>query len=249
MNNIYLYQESFNELLKLINYLIKNNITPFDIQNINNYHENLIYQGIYLNSLKDTFKMSNKINKIVFQVFLSNNKNKELVIYYFLKNYLKYGENIIYYRNLKCVNLALAFSKKVARENHRFKGFTRFKLTNNNIYFAIINPDNNILPLLARHFKERFKNEYFVIYDENHKFYAFYDKKKVYFLSDKIILKLKVDINQKENDVEDLWKSFFKIIAIKERENLKLERQNMPKKYWKYIIEMENKKNEKNNNW
>jgi len=28
-------------------------------------------------------------------------------------------------------------------------------------------------------------------------------------------------------------------MAIKERENLRLQRQNMPKRYWKYLTEMQ----------
>ena len=37
----------------------------------------------------------------------------------------------------------------------------------------------------------------------------------------------------------DLWKSFFNSIGIKERNNYKVQRNFMPKKYWKYITEME----------
>ena len=38
-----------------------------------------------------------------------------------------------------------------------------------------------------------------------------------------------------------LWKNYFQTIAIKERENLKLQMKFVPKKYWKYITEMESK--------
>ncbi|MFW6294603.1 MAG: DUF4130 domain-containing protein, partial [Halanaerobium sp.] len=34
-----------------------------------------------------------------------------------------------------------------------------------------------------------------------------------------------------------LWKSFFSAVSIKNRLNPKLQRQFMPKKYWKYLIE------------
>ena len=40
-------------------------------------------------------------------------------------------------------------------------------------------------------------------------------------------------------NMEELWKSFFKTIAIKERVNKKCQQNFMPKKYWKNILEME----------
>ena len=43
---------------------------------------------------------------------------------------------------------------------------------------------------------------------------------------------------------EKLWKEFFNTIGIKERKNLKCQKNFMPKKYWKNIIEME-KENER----
>ena len=44
-----------------------------------------------------------------------------------------------------------------------------------------------------------------------------------------------------EEFIEDLWKTFFKTVAIKERENLKCQRNFMPKRYWENMIEMEDK--------
>ncbi len=34
----------------------------------------------------------------------------------------------------------------------------------------------------------------------------------------------------------DLWKAFFKSIAIKERKNLNLQKQHMPKMYWTIML-------------
>ena len=44
-----------------------------------------------------------------------------------------------------------------------------------------------------------------------------------------------------EENFEDLWKTFFDTIGIKERENKRCQTNNMPKKYWQYMIEMEDK--------
>ena len=53
-------------------------------------------------------------------------------------------------------------------------------------------------------------------------------------------------LNQKEEFIEDLWKNYFKTIAIKERKNLRCQQNFMSKKYWKNIIEMEDNYEESN---
>ena len=51
---------------------------------------------------------------------------------------------------------------------------------------------------------------------------------------------MNLNYNEEEKKYEDLWKTFFKTIGIKERENKKCQMNFMPKKYWSNIIEMEN---------
>ena len=46
-------------------------------------------------------------------------------------------------------------------------------------------------------------------------------------------------ISEDEAVYQKLWKGYFKNIAIKERENKRLQMQFMPKKYWKFLKEME----------
>ena len=42
----------------------------------------------------------------------------------------------------------------------------------------------------------------------------------------------------KTDEIEDLWKSFYNTIGIKERKNDRCRMNFMPKKYWKYILEV-----------
>jgi probable DNA metabolism protein len=37
--------------------------------------------------------------------------------------------------------------------------------------------------------------------------------------------------------VQQLWQTFFRTIAIPERKNPRLQKSNMPAKYWKYLTE------------
>ncbi len=251
MNKIYLYGGSFNSLWILVFTLLHLNIKPDDIKSYENYTENLIDEAINLkpkhtifNKFKD--KIPPSVFKTCFYVYLSNNDRKELVIYYFVKNTLKYKNEIFYRRDLNCVNLALELSKNVSREAHKLKGFLRFKEMKNNFYYAEMSPTNNIISILSNHFRKRFRSENFLIKDVKRNIYAFYDAKEIYYLLEKDIIKLELSLSDKEMEFEELWKTFFKTIAIKERKNLKTQMNFMPKKYWNYIIEME-EENERSN--
>lgn len=244
-NKIYLYIGSFNDLINLISYLLKNKIIPSNIKSIN-YNKGLFDEVINVKThesdlINYIIKISSKyVFKIIYYVYLSNDENKELIIYYFILNTFKYGNKIIYMRNLKCVNESLKLEKYVSRENHKFKGFTRFKELNNNVLYSKINPTNNIIILLAEHFKNRLKEEYFILHDEKRNIYVFYDKNKYYVVSDSELKLLNIEYSENEKDIENMWCSFYKTIAIKERKNEKVRMNFMPKKYWKNIVEMRN---------
>lgn len=243
MNNIYIYT-NYYELLKLINILIIHNIKPYNIKD-DTYNPTL-FDNIIKLDLSDNKDIINYcINKIgtnnfniIYKVFLSNNTNKELIIYYYYLNSLKYKENTIYMRNLKCVNIALKINKYVNSETHKLKGFVRFKELNNKILYAEIEPTNNCIGLLTNHFKKRLKNEFFAIVDNKRNIISIYDKKNI-IITNKDNIKIdELKYSNNELEIENLWTTFYKTIGIKERKNDKCRMNFMPKKYWKYIIEM-----------
>ena len=243
MNNIYIYNDTFISLLNLIDYLIKNNVKPYNIKN-NLYSptlfENIINLNIYNNNsiidlvIKNT---SITIFNIIYNVFLSDNVNKEIIIYYFYKNSIKYKNTILYNYKLKCVTEALKISKYVSRENHKFKGFTRFKELENKVLYAEINPTNNIIFLLSHHFKNRLRNEYWIIKDMNRKIFSIYNKNDFIILHENEF-NINCSISKDEIEIENLWKVFYKSIGIESRKNDLCRMNFMPKKYWKYILEM-----------
>ena len=67
---------------------------------------------------------------------------------------------------------------------------------------------------------------------------AIYDKINVYIINaDDIDINIK-DYSNNEKQIQDLWKTFYKTVSIKERRNDRCRMTFMPKKYWKYIIEV-----------
>ena len=145
MNRVYLYDGSFAGLLCLIKFLWQNKIVPSNIKE-ESYVANLFEEKVNLNLIINNdiyeifIKVFGKNNfKTIYYVYLStDNNNKELIIYYYLKNYFKYGVNLDKMRNKKCVCEALRLREKVGREAHKMKGFVRFRELNNKILFQKI---------------------------------------------------------------------------------------------------------------
>ncbi len=243
MNNIYIYN-TFINLLNLIELLINNKIKPYNIKD-ESYYRNLFDNIINLeqNNNIDIIpiiikKIGIKNFNIIYKVFLSNENNKELIIYYFYLNYLKYKEKVLYMKNLKCVNKALKISKHVGNEAHKLKGFVRFKELKNNVLYAEIEPTNNILEIISLHFKKRMPNEYWCICDNKRNIISIYNKEKIIFIPKDKFNFLTNELSNNENNIENLWTTFYKTIGIETRKNDRCRMNFMPKKYWKYIIEM-----------
>ena len=244
-NTCYIYNDTFISLLTLINYLLKFNIKPFSIRNTL-YNPSLLDEVITLN-LKDEEKLILEIKnnygiysfKCMYYTFLSCEENKELIIYYFFLNCLKYKQKIIYMRNLKCVNKSLKITNYVAHEVHKYKGFVRFRELENKILYAEIEPTNDVLYLVSYHFQRRLKNEYWIIKDVKRGILSIYDKNKFYIIEEQNFQIATNIISYKEEQIKELWISFYQTIGIKERKNERCRMNFLPKKYWKYLTEME----------
>jgi probable DNA metabolism protein len=134
-------------------------------------------------------------------------------------------------------------SRKVHREKHRMEAFVRFQCTKDQLYYAIIQPDYNVLPLISKHFEKRYADQRWLIYDVLRKYGLYYDLEMVEHVS----MRFETDLNNEaslamihdENEglYQTLWQQYFQSVNIKARKNMKLHIQHMPKRYWKYLVE------------
>ncbi|MBR9845000.1 MAG: DNA metabolism protein [Algicola sp.] len=134
-------------------------------------------------------------------------------------------------------------AKMVGREKHRMEAFVRFKLTKDDIYFANIEPDFNVLPLISKHFKNRYADQKWLIYDIKRHYGLYYDLQNVSIMQ----MHLPDDFDftksedtyfaEEEFEFQTLWQDYFKSTNIESRENMKLHMRHVPKRYWKYLSE------------
>ncbi|MDR2474789.1 MAG: TIGR03915 family putative DNA repair protein [Bacteroidales bacterium] len=134
-------------------------------------------------------------------------------------------------------------ARKVAVEAERVRQFVRFQKTVDGIFFAPIAPLYNALPLSINYFTHRFADQMWIVYDTTRNYGFYYDLKSateitldtdIHFPNGKLDDTLTDD---SEKFYQQLWKTYFNSITIKERINLKLHRQNLPIRFWKYLTE------------
>ena len=189
-----------------------------------------------------------KISKYAFQMlctcWLSEQEGIEMLLFNYICKSFRAEKSIeLNFADSDVLELSKIY-KKVGREAERMRQFVRFQKTTDETFFAAIKPLYNVLPMVADHFEDRFADQQWVIYDIQRQYALYYNLKKteiVYFDDLKIDFQTgKLHANLlAENELyfQSGWKDYLHSISIKERKNLRLQRQFMPKRFWKYLTE------------
>ncbi len=138
--------------------------------------------------------------------------------------------------------------KSVGREKHRMEAFVRFEHTTDDIYFARVSPDFNVLPLIGEHFRQRYQDQHWAIYDLTRGYGIYYDKSQstpsrpaklqtITDLDDAVLRNPASIHSPDEQRYQKFWQGYFTNVNIKERKNPRLHKQYLPQRYWKYLSE------------
>ena len=194
-----------------------------------------------LNKLKE--KLTPNGFAQLYKTFLSELRGIEDVIYRYIAYVLQNNGGVENNYAHADVLMLQQTSRKVDRERHRMKAFIRFQLTKDELYYAIIQPDYNVLPLIVKHFKDRYADQRWLIYDAMRKYGIYYDLENVTEVNIDFTSDLKnadsraALYDASEELYQQLWQQYFASVNIKARKNTKLHVQHMPKRYWKYLVE------------
>lgn len=129
--------------------------------------------------------------------------------------------------------------KSVSRERHRMLAFVRFELTRDGIYFARVEPDFNVLPLITQHFRSRYKDQHWAIYDVRRSYGIYYDLSQIHLINDLDHATFNNTGFFADNEAayQKMWQGYFNHVNIPERVNHKIHVQQLPKRYWQYLTE------------
>jgi probable DNA metabolism protein len=254
----YIYDGTFEGLLTLIAGTLNNNI---EIQEISSAELQAdlfteIYEIVTDSVLAGSFfeDLKKRISRLVFldicYCFLSEEAGIEKVILAYIRLLLKEGEQVNGNLSNPTIFKIHRTSEKVSHEILRMQGFIRFRKLNNGVFYAPISPDYNVIQLLAPHFKERFADQLWLINDTRRKTAIYYNGNQVKYIP---FMEMNPEIesacspfsserqvnmlDQNELSYQRLWEQYFQKIAIAERHNKRLQRQRMPERYWRYLVE------------
>lgn len=170
------------------------------------------------------------------RAFLTCLPQKEVWILRFLRQAFRYGPQVMNHLTDPAVHSLDKAVLHLQRESHQYEGFVRFSVSQGALW-SVIEPKNQVLPLLAPHFSKRFCNETFLIYDKTN------DQAMVYQNGRYEILHLLAfeppEPDETELRYRKLWHTFYDSISIRDRENLRLRMNHMQKRYWKHLPEMQ----------
>lgn len=187
-------------------------------------------------------KSATAIKQIYF-AYLSEQNNIESLLYHYIQKLMGNNGNSSFDFSDDCVLKINQLAHKVGREKHRMEAFVRFQLTKDGVYFANIEPDYDVLPLISKHFRNRYADQQWIIYDVKRKYGLYYDLNGVEIISLDLTdvytnsLEKSSVFTVAEHEYQHLWNNYFKSTTIKSRINTKLHTQHVPKRYWKYLSE------------
>lgn len=240
----YIYDGSVNGLLSVIYATYNRPEKPDNIVTDDNFTAGLFIEAIkvqtdHTHADKVATAIADKIStqalRHIYRCYLSELPNIEMDIYYYLRLGFKVGAQVDNYLHHQFVLNVHQNSEKVGKERHRLLGLVRFRCLENSLYYAPIEPDYNVLPLIAPHFVKRLADQNWVIHDLKRNMAALYNGKD--WVLTELASDIELDYGEQETFYQNLWRDYFSSATVTSRLNPKLQRQFMPKRYWRHLIE------------
>jgi probable DNA metabolism protein len=250
---VLLYDGTFEGFLSVVFECYAHKIAPDDICSEEQFQGRLFAEKRFVPSNPEHStrvwkgwqkKISNELNQLPFLAFLSGEPGIEMKLFHFAKVAFaspvpvegNYSDPII-------LDIRKA-SRRVTQEAMRMLQFVRFQLTLDGIYFSGMRPRYDVLPMTLKHFKDRFADQHWLLYDLKRDYGFYYNLETV----DEITLDAKMFnlqtgqahhnvLQENEEAYQSLWNNYCQNITIRERLNHKCQKNHMPKRYWKFLPE------------
>ena len=181
-------------------------------------------------------KISPEALGFVLNAFRTCLADRELLILDFLRLGFRLGARVMQAYAEPCVTKLHKGVAALQEEAHQFMGFIRFS-DHQGALSAVIDPKNDVLPLLMSHFLLRYPNERFLVFDRTHRKALWGQEGRGRIVAiDALELP---EADDREGLYRALWQNYYQTIAIEARENPRCRQSHMPKRYWSNLTEMQ----------
>ena len=128
-------------------------------------------------------KKSHAAMKAIYFAYLSETKGIELMLYHYILSMYS-GSQEVSADGMEGINLKIQqYSRMVAREKHRIEAVANFQISRDQIYFSTVAPYFNVLPLISKYYRSKYKGQEFIIYDTKRKYAIHYNLTTVEIIS------------------------------------------------------------------
>lgn len=256
MSTVYLHDGSLEGLLHAVALAVKSKQMVKGIYAAKGYSPELFDSLISLETDKaQAFRVFEYLKKLndsavgfALNGFLSEDRDVGIHLYWMVRECLARGPEATQLYTHDSIRYLERLARKVNNEVHKFTGLLRFRILSDGLQYAPFEPDCNVIGYCANHFVRRLRQQHWVLHDVRRDYALFWDGEQLQGIDVDEAFTTYVrgngevpdsQLSQEEQYYQDLWKSFHQVIANKDRENLKLQRQFMPQRYWKYMVEMQ----------
>lgn len=169
-------------------------------------------------------------------------ENEENALIGFIRYVFDTDQNVEEDYGNKYVMRVSEIIKMVRREKHRMEAFVRFQKLQDETFYSVVEPDFNVLPLLVRHFKNRYADQKWIIYDIKRGYGIYYDLHDTQYITlDFSEVNKPANVisafSEDERIYQHLWKNYFASVNISSRKNTKLHLRHIPRRYWRHLTE------------
>jgi len=173
--------------------------------------------------------------KVTF-AFLSWMPEREMALFRYIALGFRVKEKLTHMLADDEVRKVNDMANQTGQEKKKWKGFLRFSVMENRVFFAEMSPKNNVLTLIMPHFSRRFRVKPFLIHDQTYRQVGVFDTREWCVVPSEGLIP--PDMHSDELKYRHMWKTFYDSTAMAERTNLKQRQQVMPLRYQKHLVEL-----------
>ncbi len=135
------------------------------------------------------------------------------------------------------VHRVFALARGVSTEIGHQKQFLRFQELENGVLYSKIGPKYDVMVFLMPHFADRLPIENFMIFDEKRNLFGIHPAGRPWYLLHGEEVELPLQMSEEELRYQELFRHFCHTITIEERMNEKLQKNMLPLRFRKYMVE------------
>ncbi|MCF8359953.1 MAG: TIGR03915 family putative DNA repair protein [Prolixibacteraceae bacterium] len=250
---ILLYDSSFEGFLSVVYDCYADKLEPEDIFPVELYQSPIFSEKRYIPTQSGHAdkvwkgwqkKLSRKLKQLPFQAHLSGEPGIEMKLLQFAR--FSFASPVPVDTNFgdQAILDIRKAARRVTQEAMRMIQFVRFQKSNDRIYFSGVSPRYDVLPMTLYHFKNRFADQHWLVYDMKRDYGFYYN---LHTIEEVTINEKNFNIgngqlspnvvHEEEASYQSMWQQYYKNITIRERLNLKCHKNHMPKRYWIYLTE------------